>query len=69
MVVWGLSCALRVHSYGGISAAPPKEVRREAMTMAYSDAFTLIGARLALAIVGMNFLPQLPKFGAPGEGH
>jgi DHA2 family multidrug resistance protein len=44
-------------------------VRREAMTMAYSDAFTLIGAGLAMAIVGVIFLPKLPKFGGPGAGH
>jgi hypothetical protein len=40
-------------------------VRREAMTMAYSDAFTLVGAGLALAIVGVIFLPKLPKFRGP----
>jgi MFS transporter, DHA2 family, multidrug resistance protein len=44
-------------------------VRREAMTMAYSDAFTLVGAGLALAIVGVIFLPKLPKFGGPVRGH
>lgn len=44
-------------------------VRREAMTMAYSDAFTLVGTGLALAIVGVIFLPKLPKFGGTVRGH
>jgi DHA2 family multidrug resistance protein len=64
--------AARVAPYGSdammkATAQLAQMVRRDAMTMAYSDAFTLVGAGLALAIVGVIFLPKLPKFG--GTGH
>jgi DHA2 family multidrug resistance protein len=43
-------------------------VRREAMTMAYADAFTLIGIGLTVAMVGVFFLPPLPRFSTPDSG-
>jgi hypothetical protein len=57
--------AARFASYGGdatmqAAAQLAQMVRRKALTMAYSDAFKLIGAGLAVAIVGVFFLPKLP---------